>query len=110
SLVLSYGFSKILFTEPSNENVEQLKNIAKTTNKPIIIGIACGVIAGLAVRVGCFAFGVALPILAIVGIAVAAGATVGLIAGSITYAVSKPNSVTDNPDVGNLVDAANQIS
>ncbi|MGL9688515.1 MAG: hypothetical protein ACR5K6_01920 [Wolbachia sp.] len=64
------------------------KSTAKTTNKPIIIGSVCGVIAGLAVSVGCFATGVALPILAIAGIAVAAALGIGLIAGGITYAVS----------------------
>lgn len=63
-------------------------NQDSTTNKPIIIGSVCGVIAGLAVGVGCFAAGVALPILAIAGIAVATAVLVGLVAGGVTYAVS----------------------
>ncbi|WCR59875.1 MAG: hypothetical protein PG978_001323 [Wolbachia endosymbiont of Ctenocephalides felis wCfeF] len=96
-------------SSPSNGNVKQPKNTAKTTNKPIIIGSVCSVIAALAVGVGCGVAGVALPMLAIAGIAVAAALGVGLVAYGITYAVSKPNSVTDNPDVDNL-GAANLIS
>jgi hypothetical protein len=60
-------------------------------NKAMKIGIAFSAIAALAVGVGCFAAGVQLPILAIAGIVVAAASLVGLIAGSLTYAVSKPN-------------------
>ncbi|MCM1002362.1 hypothetical protein [Wolbachia pipientis] len=67
-------------------------------NKATKIGIACGAMAGLAVGVGCFATGVALPILAIAGIALASALLVGLIAGGITYAVSKPSSKVEETD------------
>ncbi|MDR1139296.1 MAG: hypothetical protein LBJ80_01155 [Rickettsiales bacterium] len=81
---------------PLSESATQpSENTAKTeqvTNKPIIVGSVCGAIAALAVIGGCFAVGIQLPILTIAGIAVAAALAVGLIAGGITYAVSKPNS------------------
>ncbi|NUX01574.1 hypothetical protein GO685_03635 [Wolbachia endosymbiont of Madathamugadia hiepei] len=64
------------------------KSTAKTTNKPIIIGSVCSVIAALAVGVGCGVAGIQLPILVIAGIAVAAAVLVGLVAYSITCAVS----------------------
>jgi len=66
------------------------ENIVKTTNKSIMIGSVCGVIAALTVGGGCFAAGIALPILALIGIAVAAAVFTGLVAGGITYEVYKP--------------------
>ncbi|WP_353279223.1 sulfite exporter TauE/SafE family protein [Wolbachia endosymbiont (group B) of Xanthorhoe designata] len=68
-------------------------------NKAIVAGAICGVIAGLAVGGGLFAAGVALPILALIGIAVAAALVTGLVAGGITYVIS---SKIENPDTSRL--------
>ncbi|WP_338405917.1 MULTISPECIES: hypothetical protein [unclassified Wolbachia] len=87
---------------PSNGSATQpLKNEAKTkqaTSKAMITGGVCGVIAALAVIGGCFAFGVQLPMLALIGIAVAAALVVGIVAGVITYAISEPSNKLDEPD------------
>ncbi|WP_264704425.1 WD_0033/WD_0034 family tandem repeat-containing protein [Wolbachia endosymbiont (group B) of Apotomis betuletana] len=80
------------------ENSKQ-KDKVKTTNKPIIIGCVYGAIAALATGGGCFAAGVALPILALIGIAIAAAVVVGLIAGGITYVISKPSENLDRANV-----------
>ncbi len=72
-------------------------------SKAIKIGIAFGVVTGLAVGVGCFATGVALPILAIAGIIVAAASLVGLVAGGITYAVSSKLEETNAQQEQNLL-------
>ncbi|WP_264953814.1 WD_0033/WD_0034 family tandem repeat-containing protein [Wolbachia endosymbiont (group A) of Endotricha flammealis] len=77
------------------ENSDQ-KDIVKTTNKSIMIGSVCGVIAALAVGIGCGIAGVELSILAI---AVAAALVIGVIAGGITYSVSKPSDKLDKPDL-----------
>ncbi|WP_253302321.1 hypothetical protein [Wolbachia endosymbiont of Psylliodes chrysocephala] len=87
---------------PSDGSATQpLKNEAKTkqaTSKAMITGGVCGVIAALAVIGGCFAFGVQLPMLALIGIAVAAALVVGIVAGVITYAISEPSNKLDEPD------------
>lgn len=80
------------------ENSKQ-KDKVKTTNKPIIIGCVYGAIAALATGGGCFAAGVALPILALIGIAIAAALVTGLVAGGITYAISKPSENLDRANV-----------
>ncbi|MDR1139059.1 MAG: ankyrin repeat domain-containing protein [Rickettsiales bacterium] len=81
--------TKSSVTKPGQDSntVHQVED-SMSANKPIIIGSVCGVIAALAVSVGCFATGVALPMLAIASIVVAAAVLVGLVAGGITYAVS----------------------
>nr|WP_255445872.1 hypothetical protein [Wolbachia endosymbiont of Drosophila mauritiana] len=73
------------------------KDTVKTINRSIMIGSVCGVVAALAAGGGCFAAGVALPILALIGIAVAAALVIGVIAGGITYSVLKPCSELDKP-------------
>ena len=74
------------------------KDTVKTTNKPVIIGSVCGAIAALAVGLGLY-FGAALPVLPIIGIAIAAAVVVGLIAGGITYVISKPSENLDRANV-----------
>lgn len=64
------------------------------------VGSVCGIIAALAVGGGCFAAGAQLPILALIGIAVAAAIVTGLVAGGITYVIS---SKIENPDTSRLV-------
>nr|KAI5697982.1 hypothetical protein M8J77_011914 [Diaphorina citri] len=56
--------------------------------------------AALATGGGCFAAGVALPILALIGIAIAAALVTGLVAGGITYVISKPSENLDIVNVG----------
>lgn len=80
------------------ENSKQ-KDKVKTTNKPIIIGCVYGAIAALATGGGCFAAGVALPILALIDIAIAAALVTGLVAG-ITYAILNPGENLDRANVG----------
>ncbi|BAO99770.1 MAG: WD_0033/WD_0034 family tandem repeat-containing protein [Wolbachia sp.] len=89
-------------------NQDMLKKILQVetrmaVSKAIKIGIAFGVVTGLAVGVGCFATGVALPILAIAGIIVAAASLVGLVAGGITYAVSSKLEETNAQQEQNLL-------
>ncbi|WP_341815964.1 MULTISPECIES: magnesium transporter [unclassified Wolbachia] len=74
------------------------KDTVKTTNKPIIIGSVCGAIAALAVGLGLY-FSAALPVLPIIGIAVAAAVLVGLVAGGITYVMSK---LSENLDIAKV--------
>ncbi|WP_264719898.1 hypothetical protein [Wolbachia endosymbiont (group B) of Eucosma cana] len=88
---------KPLVPESSVPRTEE--NIVKTTNKSIMIGSVCGVVAALAVGGGCFAAGVALPILALIGIAVAAFVLTGLVTGGITYEVCKPCNELNEVDV-----------
>jgi len=54
-------------------------------------------IAALAVCIGCGAAG--LSALVMIGIAVAAGVAIGIVAGGITYAVSKPSDKLDRPNL-----------
>lgn len=91
--------------ESSTSEIEssKQKDKVKTTNKPIIIGCVYGAIAALATGGGCFAAGVALPILALIGIAVAAAVVVGLIAGGITYVMSKPSENLNNVDLSEQI-------
>ncbi|WP_108784436.1 WD_0033/WD_0034 family tandem repeat-containing protein [Wolbachia endosymbiont of Bemisia tabaci] len=87
--------------ESSTSEIEssKQKDKVKTTNKPIIIGCVYGAIAALATGGGCFAAGVALPILALIGIAIAAALVTGLVAGGITYVISKPSENLDRANV-----------
>ncbi|AGJ98534.1 hypothetical protein wNo_00790 [Wolbachia endosymbiont of Drosophila simulans wNo] len=93
SLFSSDGSDLILINDDDMED----KN--KPVSKAIVAGAICGVIAGLAVGGGLFAAGVALPILALIGIAVAAALVTGLVAGGITYVIS---SKIENPDTSRL--------
>lgn len=88
--------------ESSTSEIESSKQKykVKTTNKPIIIGCVYGAIAALATGGGCFAAGVALPILALIGIAIAAALVTGLVAAGITYVISKPSENLDRVNVG----------
>lgn len=83
--------------ELDEEKAEEKINNGQA-NKAVKTGVICGIIAVLAVGVGCFAADVGLSILFIAGISVAAGLAVGGISGGITYAVSKPNSELDEVD------------
>ncbi|WP_419214458.1 hypothetical protein [Wolbachia endosymbiont of Rhagoletis cingulata] len=65
--------------------------------KAMKIGSVCGVIAALVVGIGCSTAGIVLPILTIIGIVVAAALVVGIVAGSITYSVSKPSDKLNEP-------------
>ncbi|MDX5462095.1 MAG: ankyrin repeat domain-containing protein [Wolbachia endosymbiont of Tetragnatha montana] len=73
--------------------------LEKAASKAIKTGSICGIIGALAVGGGLFAAGVELPILALIGIAVAAALVIGVIAGGITYSVSKPSYKLDKPDL-----------
>ncbi|NSX83346.1 hypothetical protein GOM44_02725 [Wolbachia endosymbiont of Atemnus politus] len=73
--------------------LEKTRMIA--ANKAMKTGGICGIVAALAVGIGCGVAGMGLPILSIVGIALAAALAVGLVAGGITYAVSKPGYKLD---------------
>ncbi|WP_341821469.1 hypothetical protein [Wolbachia endosymbiont (group A) of Myopa testacea] len=99
------------FAKGFNDKMKEKHEIEtkQVTNKPIIIGSVCGVIAGLAVGVGCGVTGVQLSVLAIVGIAVAAALAVGLVAGGITYAVLKPSNKLDEPDSNKVASAAQTV-
>ncbi|MGL9732401.1 MAG: hypothetical protein ACR5KX_06665 [Wolbachia sp.] len=59
------------------------------------IGVTFSVIAALIVAIGCVAVNVTSSILVIAGVSVVAALIAGSIAGDITYAVSKPDSVLD---------------
>ncbi|WP_128081713.1 hypothetical protein [Wolbachia endosymbiont of Dactylopius coccus] len=82
----------------------------KEARKSLEIGIICGVIAALAVGVGCGVAGVQLSVLAIAGIAVAAALAVGIVAGGITYAVLKPSNKLDEPDSNKAASVAHTNS
>lgn len=84
-------------TDKINPNVEN--KLFSPTSKAIVAGAICSVIAGLAVGGGLFAAGASLPILALIGIAVAAAVLTGLVAGGITYKISKPSGNVDNVDL-----------
>uniref|UniRef100_A0AAU7YKP4 Uncharacterized protein n=1 Tax=Wolbachia endosymbiont of Oeneis ivallda TaxID=3171168 RepID=A0AAU7YKP4_9RICK len=77
-------------TDKINPNVEN--KLFSPTSKAIVAGAICSVIAGLAVGGGLFAAGVALQMLTLIGIAVAAAVLTGLVAGGITYTISKPSN------------------
>ncbi|WP_143689768.1 SLC41A family transporter [Wolbachia endosymbiont of Nilaparvata lugens] len=96
---------KPLVPESSVPRTEE--NIVKTTNKSIMIGSVCGVVAALAVGGGCFAAGVALPILALIGIAVAAFVLTGLVTGGITYEVCKPCNELN--EVGSQLEVSSKL-
>lgn len=53
----------------------------------------------MAVGGGCFAVGIQLPILALIGIAVAAAVLTGFVAGGITYSALRPSDKLDKPDL-----------
>ncbi|OJH30342.1 Phosphocholine transferase AnkX [Wolbachia endosymbiont of Armadillidium vulgare] len=74
--------------------------LEKAVSKVVKTGSICGAIAALAVGGGLFAAGVALPMLALIGIAVASALVIGVIAGGITYSVLKPRDKLDEPDLG----------
>lgn len=82
-----------------NEIEKSIATESNLTSKTIVASGICGAIAALAVDGGLFAAGVALPILALVGIAVAAAVLVGLVAGVITYAISKSSENLDRANV-----------
>ncbi|CCE77340.1 MULTISPECIES: magnesium transporter [Wolbachia] len=93
--------------ESSTSEIEssKQKDKVKTTNKPIIIGCVCGAIAALAVGLGLY-FGAALPILTMIGIAMAAAVLTGLVAGGITYKstkMSKPSEDFNNVDLSEQI-------
>ncbi len=75
------------------DQVERIIAFDKAKN----FGLIFGFIAALAVGGGCFAAGVQLPILTIIGIVVAAALVVGIVAGSITYSVLKPSDKLNEP-------------
>ncbi|WP_353278321.1 hypothetical protein [Wolbachia endosymbiont (group B) of Longitarsus flavicornis] len=92
--------SSLASSDGSNLTItDNMKDKSKPVSKAIVAGAICGVIAALAVGGGCFAAGVALPILALIGIAVAAALVTGLVAGGITYVIS---SKIENPDTSRL--------
>ncbi|MDR3131568.1 MAG: hypothetical protein LBU02_00490 [Rickettsiales bacterium] len=97
--------AKPLVTKPGNQDSNTVHRVedSMSADKPLVIGSVCGAIAALAVIGGCFAAGVALPILAIAGIAVAAAVLVGLVAGGITYAVSSKLEKTNAQQEQNLL-------
>ncbi|WP_265024999.1 MULTISPECIES: magnesium transporter [unclassified Wolbachia] len=85
------------------------KDTVKTTNKPIIIGSVCGAIAALAVGLGLY-FGAALPILTMIGIAMAAALVTGLVAGGITYVMSNSSKNLDGANVEQGVSIGSSIT
>lgn len=90
------GHLKIFLKENNDQyTLNEIYQIEKSIafDKAMRVGAICGVIAGLAVGGGCFAAGAALPILTLIGIAVAAALVTGLIAGGITYKMSMPSEV-----------------
>ncbi|MEC4734413.1 MAG: magnesium transporter [Wolbachia endosymbiont of Halictus tumulorum] len=99
---------KPLVPESSVPRTEE--NIVKTTNKSIMIGSVCGVVVALAVGGGCFAAGVALPILALIGIAVAAFVLTGLVTGGITYEVCKPCNELNEVDLQSEISSKSSVT
>ncbi|WP_434732360.1 hypothetical protein [Wolbachia endosymbiont of Zygogramma bicolorata] len=83
------------FAKGFNDKMKEKHEIEtkQVTNKAIGIGIIFGVIAALVIGGGCGVAGAQLSILAIAGIA--AALAVGLVAGGITYAISKPSNKLD---------------
>ncbi|MFP3033577.1 MAG: ankyrin repeat domain-containing protein, partial [Wolbachia sp.] len=83
----------------NDENIIQLLKDAETKqiiSKAIKTGATLSIITALTVGIGCGIAGVELSILAI---AVAAALVTGIIAGGITYSVSRPNDKLDKPDL-----------
>jgi len=74
---------------------ESLASDGDAAHKAIATGVVLGVITALAVSIGCGAASVGLSALVITGIAVAAGLAIGVVAGGITYAISKPSDKLD---------------
>uniref|UniRef100_UPI00333EAF8C magnesium transporter n=1 Tax=Wolbachia endosymbiont (group B) of Pilophorus perplexus TaxID=3066160 RepID=UPI00333EAF8C len=99
---------KPLVSESSVPRTEE--NIVKTTNKSIMIGSVCGVVAALAVGGGCFAAGVALPILTLIGIAIAAFVLTGLVTGGITYEVCKPCNELNEVDLQSEISSKSSVT
>ncbi|MDG7053368.1 MAG: hypothetical protein LKM45_05860 [Wolbachia endosymbiont of Alcedoecus sp.] len=75
-------FKAVLRETGANDILDEVLQyeIRMAANEAIKTGIVCGAIAALAVGVGYFAAGIQLPTLAIAGMAVTAGAAVGLTA------------------------------
>ncbi|WP_353280584.1 ankyrin repeat domain-containing protein [Wolbachia endosymbiont (group B) of Cyclophora punctaria] len=83
----------------NDENIRQLLKEAETKqiiSKAIKTGVTLSIITALTVGIGCGIAGVELSILAI---AVAAALVIGVIAGGITYSVSRPSDKLDKPDL-----------
>ncbi|RDD34928.1 Ankyrin repeat protein [Wolbachia endosymbiont of Cylisticus convexus] len=87
----------------NDKNITQLLKEAEEQiiSKSIKTGITLGIITALTIGIGCGITGIELSILAIAGIAVAAALVIGVIAGGITYSVSKPSNKLDKPDLAN---------
>ncbi|MFP3023146.1 MAG: hypothetical protein ACEY3K_09650 [Wolbachia sp.] len=93
------------------EDVEVGNKSSSRTSKAIVAGAICGVIAGLAVGGGLFAAGASLPILALIGIAVAAAIVTGLIIGVNTHAtLSKPSNELNEADTHQQVPQTSKIT
>lgn len=85
-----------------DKNIIQVLKKSETTqitSKAIKTGSICSAIAALAVGGGCFAVGIQLPILALIGIVVAAAVLTGFVAGGITYSALRPSDKLDKPDL-----------
>lgn len=82
-----------------NEKASEFQKKNTSFNKSIMIGSVCGVIAALAVGIGCGVASVELSTLAIVGIAIATALVIGVIIAGITYLVSRPSGKLDKPDL-----------
>lgn len=97
-----------LWVTGNHDSLNEIYKIEKSMAIDIAmkVGGALSVITALAVGGGCFAAGVQLPILALVGIAVAAALAVGIVAGGITYAVLKPSNKLDKPDSNKVASVA----
>ncbi|WP_265022409.1 hypothetical protein [Wolbachia endosymbiont (group B) of Ischnura elegans] len=94
-------FLKIFLKENKDQDtLNEIYKIEKSiaTNRAIRVGSVCSVVTALAVGGGLFAAGVALQMLTLIGIAVAAALVTGLVAGGITYKISKPSEKLDSVD------------
>ncbi|MDR2045834.1 MAG: hypothetical protein LBP77_02490 [Rickettsiales bacterium] len=100
-----------LWVTGNHDSLNEIYKIEKSMAIDIAmkVGGALSVIIALAVGGGCFAAGVQLPILALVGIAVAAALAVGIVAGGITYAVLKPSNKLDEPDSNKVASVAQTV-
>ncbi|WP_264377796.1 leucine-rich repeat domain-containing protein [Wolbachia endosymbiont (group B) of Philonthus cognatus] len=97
--LLSFHSGNKFYSGNKIDLLQQIENDQSRRSKAIITGSVCGVIAALTVGIGCGVIGIELSILAIAGIAVAAALVIGVIAGCITYSVSKPSDKLDKPDL-----------
>lgn len=84
--------------EISSTYIKAENKPVRPTSKAIVASGICGAIAALAVGIGCGLAGVQLSILAFIGIAIATAVVAGLVAGGITYAVSKPSNELNEVD------------